>query len=265
MVAIHQYTDIPVRASFHCDNERLNRIWEVAEHTFRLCSGLFFIDGAKRDQWIWSGDAYQSLFTGRILFADPDIEQRTLTALRGNDPVTTHINTIVDYSLFWVLGVGAHVNAYKDMAFLERTWPKLRSMMAFCEENTEEHGFLIAKSQDWTFVDWAELDKDGPHGAIQMLFAATWRIMGELAGKLGLDGTACHQKWLDIRDRIDSLYWDEEKGAYMDSFTSGRHLISRQTNIWAILFGVADPGKRVRILQNVIGNSAVSPVRTPYF
>ena len=56
--ANHQYVDIPVKASFHCGEDRLNQIWSVAEHTFRLCSGIFFIDGVKRDKWIWSGDAY---------------------------------------------------------------------------------------------------------------------------------------------------------------------------------------------------------------
>ena len=86
--------DIPVKAAFHCGEERLNQIWSVAEHTFRLCSGIFFIDGVKRDKWIWSGDAYQSFFVNRYLMADADIDQRTILALRGNDPMTKHINTI---------------------------------------------------------------------------------------------------------------------------------------------------------------------------
>ena len=107
LAAVHQYVDIPVRAAFHCGDPQLNRIWSVAEHTFRLCTGIFFIDGAKRDKWIWAGDAYQSLFVNRYLLADPGVEQRTLLALRGNDPMTGHINTIVDYSLLWLLGGGS--------------------------------------------------------------------------------------------------------------------------------------------------------------
>lgn len=72
------------------------RLWR---RSFRLCSGIFFIDGIKRDKWIWGGDAYQSLFVNQYLMADADIDRRTLLALRGNDPMTTHINTILDYSL----------------------------------------------------------------------------------------------------------------------------------------------------------------------
>ena len=64
---------------------------------------------------IWSGDAYQSFFVNEYLMADPDIDQRTLMALRGNDPMTTHINTIVDYSLLWILGVKKHLEAYKNI------------------------------------------------------------------------------------------------------------------------------------------------------
>ena len=48
--AVHQRVPLKVRASFDCDDEMLNRIWEVSKETYRLCSGLFFIDGIKRDR-----------------------------------------------------------------------------------------------------------------------------------------------------------------------------------------------------------------------
>lgn len=80
ITAFYQYVDFPKRASFKSNDEKLNKIWDVAEHTFRLCSGIFFLDGVKRDKWIWSGDAYQSFFVNQYLLADPDIDQRTLLA-----------------------------------------------------------------------------------------------------------------------------------------------------------------------------------------
>lgn len=68
--AMHQYVDIPVRAKFTSSDKLLNQIWSVAQNTFQLCSGIFFIDGVKRDKWIWSGDAYQSIFVNRYLMGD---------------------------------------------------------------------------------------------------------------------------------------------------------------------------------------------------
>lgn len=70
LTARHEYVDIPVRASFSCEDEELNRIWQVCCETYRLCSGIFFLDGVKRDRWIWSGDAYQSYLVNPYLFSD---------------------------------------------------------------------------------------------------------------------------------------------------------------------------------------------------
>lgn len=267
LTAIHQFVDFPARAKFTCDDPRINRIWAVAEHTFRLCSDVFFLDGVKRDRWIWSGDAYQSLFVSRYLLGDPDIEQRTLLALRGNDPMTTHINTIVDYSLLWVLGVKAHYDTYRDREFLARIYPKMKTLMAFCEGRREEHGFLIGKERDWIFIDWADLDKDGPLGAEQMLLAACWEAMGQVSLLLGNreDSRAYRAKGQQLLALINRFYWDEDLGAYLDSFTSGRRHVSRQTNILALRCGVADEGKRRRILRSVLLSDRLPPITTPYF
>ena len=51
----------------------------------------------------------------------------------------------------------------------------------------------------------------------------------------------------------------------MDSFTSGRRHVSRQTNLLAVRFGVVDTSKRDKILRNVIDDPAIPPITTPYF
>ena len=105
ITAVHSFVDIPVRSQFHCGEELINRIWDVSATTFKLASGIFFIDGIKRDRWIWSGDSYQSQFINQYLFQNYDICKRTLWALRGKDPIHQHINTIVDYSMYWITGI----------------------------------------------------------------------------------------------------------------------------------------------------------------
>lgn len=273
--AIHQYVDIPVKASFSCDDELLNRIWEVAAHTFRLCSGIFFIDGIKRDKWIWGGDAYQSLFVNQYLFADEDIDRRTLLALRGNDPMTTHINTIVDYSLFWILSVKAHYEAYADVEFLRQVYPKMVSLMEFCEGQLDEHGFLVGREQDWIYIDWAEFDKEGPLCAEQMLLAACYQAMAELSDVAGaaqsggaessLAAAASRSKYADLVEKIDLFYWDEEQSAYIDSFVSGRRHVTRHANIFAVLYGIADEARQERLVKSVLFNSRIPAITTPYF
>lgn len=265
--AVHQYVDIPVRASFHCDDELLNRIWSVAEHTFMLCSGVFFIDGIKRDKWIWSGDAYQSLFVNQYLTGDIEIEQRTLLALRGNEHMTTHINTIVDYTLLWLLGVRAHYEAYGDAGFVRKLWKKAAALMEFCSGQTDENGFLTGRDGDWIYIDWADMDKDGPLCAEQMLYAACMDTMTVICRLCGKEKFAeeYHDRYKELCRKIDGYYWDDVQHAYIDSFVSGRRHVTRHANIFAVLFGIADRKKRDDIAEHVLFNDKIARITTPYF
>lgn len=266
--AIHQYVDIPVRARFSSNDALLDQIWSVAEHTFKLCSGIFFIDGIKRDKWIWSGDAYQSFFVNQYLMADPDINRRTLLALRGNDPMTTHINTILDYTLYWILGIKIHEEAYGDLEFVGQIYSKMCTLMEFCEGQLDEQGFLAGREGDWIFIDWADLDKEGALCAEQMLFAECYHTMAVLSRKLGVETERCEEyqaKYERLAKNINTFYWDSDKGAYIDSYVSGKKHVARHANIFAILFDIADAEQKKQIVENVLLNEQVPQITTPYF
>ena len=266
--AIHQYVDIPVRAQFCSSDKLINKIWSVAEHTFRLCSGIFFIDGIKRDKWIWGGDAYQSFFVNQYLMADADINRRTLLALRGNDPITTHINTILDYTLYWILSIKAHYEAYGDLEFIEQVFPKMCSLMEFCESQLDEHGFIVGRKGDWIFIDWADLDKEGALCAEQMLFAECYRTMAILCHDMGnktAEYISYQAKYELMKKNINAFYWNKVKGAYIDSFVSGRNHVARHANIFAIIFNIANEQQKKLILENVLHNDEIPQITTPYF
>ena len=195
------------------------------------------------------------------------MERRTLIALRGNDPITGHINTIVDYSLLWVVGVQAHVETFQDSHFLHQIFPKVKSLMAFCAARQDEHGFLIGKDRDWTFIDWAELDKDGPNGAIQMMYYGALNAAALLASKI--DDSQASERYgtraKELLSCIQAHYWSENQGAFVDSFTSGKRHVSRQTNLMAIRCGIAEPRQITLIAQKVLQNENLPPIKTPYF
>ena len=262
--AVHQYVDIPRRARFSCGDEELERIFEVSAHTFQLCSGAFFLDGIKRDKWIWGGDAYQSLLVNRYLTGDPEVERRTLLALGGRAPVTTHVNTILDYSMLWLLGMGEHFESYGDRGFLAACWPGMAARMALLRSQREEHGFVAGRARDWTFIDWADFDREGPLCAEQMLYAACLEMMARLAPEAE-ERAAYEAERRALLERIEALYWCPEKGAYIDSFVSGRKHITRHANIFAILFGIADGDRQRTLARTVLKNDEIPAITTPYF
>ena len=56
----YEYMPETEHGTFKCNDDELNKIWEVGAYTMQLTSREFFIDGIKRDRWVWSGDASQS-------------------------------------------------------------------------------------------------------------------------------------------------------------------------------------------------------------
>ena len=98
---LFEYADVKERGSFRSSDDLVNRIYDVSKYTLLLNTREFFIDGIKRDRWVWSGDAYQSYLMNYYLYFDSPTVERTMAALRGKDPVTGHINTIMDYTFYW--------------------------------------------------------------------------------------------------------------------------------------------------------------------
>lgn len=263
--ADHKFVDFPRRSSFTCGDERINKIWEVSEETFRLASGIFFLDGIKRDRWIWSGDAYQSYFINRYVSFDKEICKRTILALKGNDPVVQHINTILDYSMYWVISLEDYFEMTGDDAFLKMIYPKMESMMNYLMEQLDENGFIYGRPGDWVYIDWADLDKEGTLCAEQMLLARSYQAAARVREILGIDGQEYLERFQKLKKNICTYFWDEEKGAYIDSYVSGRRHVTRHANIFAVLFGYTDDDETESIVKNVLLNDEVDAITTPYF
>ena len=142
----YEYLPLEAKGSFRCDNTLFNDICSVAAYTFHLNCREAFLDGIKRDRWVWSGDAYQSARINRYLFADKEIEQRTLLGLIGKEPIEQHINTILDYSMLWLIALYEHYMTYGDRNFLKNIYPMAKKLLEFCETRLNEDGFIEGRA-----------------------------------------------------------------------------------------------------------------------
>ena len=263
--ADYEYLPLEMRGSFRCDNSLFNKIWDTCAYTFHLNCREGFLDGIKRDRWIWGGDAYQCNHINNYLFFDPDIEQRTNIALIGKDPVDHHINGIVDYSFLYIIGLYEHYFAHGDKSFLSQIYKKAVSLMRFCETRLNSDGFIEGAPADWTFIDWSDIDKTGAVAAEQMLCIKAYEALGNIASVVGESGEEWLEKSALMKQRIDKFFWDREKGAYIDSYASGKRNVTRHANIFAIMFDIADEEKTASIVKNVIKNDSITKITTPYF
>lgn len=264
--ADYEYLPVEWRGSFTSSDEKLNKIWQVARYTLELNSREFYLDGIKRDGYVWSGDAYQSYLLGYYSNFDREIVKRTTLALGGRAPRTRHINTINDYTFYWILGLEDYYRYTGDLDFLRRVYPTAFEWIDFCISRTDENGLVVGRENDWIFVDWSRhLDKEGPICFEQMLFARSLEAISRIGALLGEDASAYAERAAKLNAQIEQLYWDEEQGAYIDSFTSGKKKVNRHANIFAIRFGFADAARAELIVRSVLDNADVPPITTPYF
>lgn len=262
-----QYEYLPLTdiASFSCDDPPAQRIWDACAYTFHLNSREAYLDGIKRDRWVWSGDAYQSVMVNPYLYFDPAIVRRTVVSLLGRPPYTCHINSINDYSCYLIFMVWEYYMTTGDAAFVRRVWGNLRALYEFIVSRLDENGYAVGLSNDWVFIDWSEyMDMGGAMSAEQILLWQAHRVMGNLAALCGEEDVYTARAET-LREHILRDYWDEERGAFIDCYTTGRRNISRHPNIFAVLYGFVDDTTAARIRDAVLMNDAVPAITTPYF
>ncbi len=266
IAAEYEYLPLETRGVFRCDDARINRIWDISRYTLHLNTREFFLDGIKRDRYVWSGDAYQSYLLNYYLFFDNDACKRTTLALRGKDPMSRHINTIMDYSFYWVLGLKDYLLYTGDLDFIRRVYPMAVSLLQFCIGRANAQGRMPQRRGDWIFIDWANnLDKSGVNTCEQMLFAAALETTVELGRKIGADTADFADRAAALRDYVQQECWSDALGAYIDCPESGLNRVTRQTNLFALRFGFDGDGRRAQILKNALYNDAVPQITTPYF
>lgn len=266
---LYEYADVKQRGSFTCSDEEINKILEVAKYTLELNTREFFIDGIKRDRWVWSGDALQSYLMNYYSYFDNPTVTRTIQALRGKDPVTAHINTIVDYTFYWFISVYDYYLYTGDKKFLEQIYPKMQTMMDYCLSRRNKNGLIEGLSGDWTFIDWAAgLSKKGEISFEQMLFARSLEAMS-LCAEINNDKTnAADYKKLaaDIKEKVFAIYWNKDKNALVHSRVNGQQTdnVTRYANMFGIFFNYFTKEQKQAVKQHVLLNDSIQKITTPY-
>ncbi|OYU54993.1 MAG: alpha-rhamnosidase [Chitinophagaceae bacterium BSSC1] len=266
---LHEYADLKERGSFTCSDPEINRIYEVAKYTLHLNSREFFIDGIKRDRWVWSGDAYQSYLMNYYLYFDNPTVSRTILALRGKDPVTGHVNTIMDYTFYWFLSIYDYYQYSGDKTFITQFYPRMQSLMDYCLGRRNKDGFMEGLPGDWVFVDWADkLSKKGALSFEQLLFCRSLETMA-ICAKLVNDnvaGAKYEQEAAQLKTKLMAAYWNPSKQAMVHSLINGAQSenVTRYTNMFAIFFDYFNQDQKVAVKQSVLLNDKIQKITTPY-
>lgn len=260
-----EYEPEPVPVKFQSEDKLLEKIFDVAKYTFTLCSKEFYLDGIKRDRWLWGGDAYQAHKIEDYFRFDTEKMKRCIIALFGKPPVVTYINHIMDYTLYTIISVWEYYLKTKDRAFVEYIEPMMTEHMRFVLSRTNEDGFLYKQKNDWVFVDWGLADTDGEQSFEQILLHIALSAAADVYELLGKNGAPFRRKAAALKDKIEEVFWDEKRGVYRYSRVNGAvpQKASVHANAFAVLYGFAEGEKIDRIKKAILSGDAEISI-TPY-
>lgn len=181
--------DAPYVGSFRCDDERLNRIWQVGAYTVHLNMQEYLWDGIKRDRLVWIGDMHPEVSTINAVFGFNEVVPRSLDLTRDVTPVTEWMNGISSYSMWWVL-------IHEDLWMHHGNRGYLEAQQTYITALLKRLAKLIGpdgkeRIDGMRFLDWpSSPNQQGVTAGLQGLLVMTLESGARLMTALGDDGTA---------------------------------------------------------------------------
>ena len=251
--------------SFESSDPELNRIWETAAYTARLCMQEGIWDAPKRDRGRWMGDLDVTARTIASAFASPAVNAllgQTMLDIVGEAPITRDVNTIAGYSALWITG---EANVYRhtgNTASLRTLHDRLTSLLAVIDQGLDPHtGLFTNAAHRKVFVDWSDgFNADTPEAraATHLELTLAYREAAFLFTEMG-DRTNA--------DRARAQATRMQQAAQLQLANPQQTFGDRlQTNAMAIVSSTATDAQQQAIWQNVLSHiNDTTQIVTPYY
>ena len=188
------------------------------------------------------------------LYFDPEITKRTLIALLGKPPYEQHINTINDYSMYLIIAFYEYYFNTGDIEFIKIYYDRIAALYDFICSRLDESGYVCQREGDWIFIDWADLDKSGPLAAEQILLWRTHLAMAGLSELVGRADGIYERRAARLKRSIMKDFWREERGAFIDTYVSGRENVTRHASVFAVMYDFVSKKRAKKIERCVFKN-----------
>lgn len=253
--------------SFHSSDYLLNRIWEVSQHTERLCMEDTYVDCPAYEQTFWVGDSRNEALINYYTFGAYPLSRRCLrlvpkslyrSILPESQVPSGWQNILTAWTLFWMSACKEYYLFTGDKDFLDEIYPSLMKTVKNFERFINEKGLLEITA--WNMLDWAPMDTPDS-GIVTHQNALLVKALRDVAYISDVLGRTEDKDYLlhfadNLKESINKYLWDDESKAYIDSIhTDGQtfKVISQQTNTIVYLCDCAE-GERKELLEKYLIN-----------
>ena len=164
--AAFEYRDLEYKGSFKCNDEMLNKIWQVGAYTVHLNMQEYLWDGIKRDRLVWIGDMHPETSTILSVFGGVDVVKDSLDLIRDNTPSNEWMNGIASYNMWWIRIHYDWYMATGDLEYLKEQKQYLFEVLEHTIENINEDG---THNIERKFVEWSSNATENENAGMQAM------------------------------------------------------------------------------------------------
>lgn len=278
----------PADSDFHCDNETLNRTWEISRLTAHMGTQDHLVDCVWREQALWIEDICIHSQAIRAAFGDmrpvkksirqclSGMDERGVVAVPGpsavfypydgkslawsGQPLTipTSARTCVDYDA--------------DAEFAAWCTEKFETMLGHYGGYINADGLLDAdmpgKQNMHAFGGWCAQLTEGVSVTFNSQYAIALRDAAAIARHIGRTdlADAWQKRSAAVVDTMHATFWDDDRCVMLDGEKEGKLVrgVSLTTNAWAVLAGAVPHAKGGAWAEALRRLPDVQPIVSPY-
>lgn len=138
------------RGAFLCSNPEINRLWQMSRKTLHLCMQEYYLDGPKRDRFLWVGDARLEALFNYYAFGDLELFRfcwREIARVQYPDGAIPSAmergNSILwDYVAHWIIALREYYQQTGDEYFLLELKQPLLAAVGWLEARADSDGLI---------------------------------------------------------------------------------------------------------------------------
>lgn len=216
--AVLKIRDLPYLGSFHCSDERLNKIWFTGAYTVQLNMQDYLWDGIKRDRMVWMGDMHPEIMTISNVFGYNDIVPKSLDFVRDHTPLLAWMNGISAYSMWWVIIQHDWYMFHGRLDYLKHQKAYLLPLLDLFMSKVDADGKENIYDKSFRFLDWPSSEnKEGVHAGLQALMVLMFQKAAVLCNALNesAKAKACREMVAKMKRYVPDVNGSKQAASLM--------------------------------------------------
>ncbi len=220
-------------AKFVCENEEIQRIWDISADTLRSTSTDVLVDTCARENVLWTFDACVTGKAAFHTFGDTTLWRYSLWLIScGIDedgipssvvPSQESFMCMFDQAMRWVIACSDYYALTGDITLLHETKDSIHRFLSQCANRVTHDCVFVPPNFSWHWIDWAPLNRNANSLPVNALLITACKAAIRISAHIeSLDLELVATKLADVLTDGVQCFYDRDLGLFRDHVKPGK-------------------------------------------